>query len=82
MKQSLKDAEPLWQERFRSCELCSHVSLPHRDGLAIHRNYRHIFVVLQSRVHMVNYEACAGLQDSRSALSYDFGFEKFREEVK
>lgn len=31
---------------------------------------------------MVNYEACAGLQDSRSALSYDFGFEKFREEVK
>lgn len=31
---------------------------------------------------MVNYEAQTGLQDSRSALSYDFSFEKFREEVK
>lgn len=31
---------------------------------------------------MVNYEVHEGLQDSRSAFSYDFGFENFKEEVK
>lgn len=38
--QSLKDAEPFWEERFRTCQLCNHVSLPHRDGVVIHRNAR------------------------------------------
>ena len=57
MSQSLKDAEPFWLDRFKSCQLCNHVSLPLRDGVVIHRNARQMFVVLGQRVQVVNYEA-------------------------
>lgn len=57
--QSLKDAEPFWEERFKSCQLCSHLSLPHRDGVVLHRNARQMLVVLGQRVQLVSYEAQA-----------------------
>ena len=57
MSQSLKDAEQFWLDRFKSCQLCNHVSLPLRDGVVIHRNARQMFVILGQRVQVVNYEA-------------------------
>jgi hypothetical protein len=57
MPHSLKDAEPFWIDRFKSCQLCNHVSLPQRDGVVIHRDARQMFVVLGQRIQVVNYEA-------------------------